>query len=374
MKTPRPHVIVLGAGYAGLNAALRLRIRVRNARITVVNERPFFVERIRNHQLAAGEQVRQRPIANILGKSTGFVQGTVTQLDPHDQTVSIQMAEGVSTLRYDLLIYALGSGLSRAGNAGAQHINDHEAAARLNHELRTSEYRAVDILGAGLSGIELAAELRENFPRLAITLVDRREPGYHLHPRARDYLRRTLDRMRIDYRSSEEQPAKISFDQTLKVNCTGFRSPALGRESGLACDNHDRILVGPDLRSRDFGNIIVAGDAAAYAFGLHKIPYSGCATAMPMGTQAGEVAADILNGKTPTAFRYGFTFQCIGLGRHDGIIQFLDKMSGEPTGRVLTGRKAALFKEFISILTVLLPRLEGLTRLPLYVWRKAMHE
>jgi NADH dehydrogenase FAD-containing subunit len=73
MSTQPKHVVVIGAGYAGLLATKRLARKVRrevrresrnqNVAITLVNASDVFVERLRLHQLAANQPVRQRPIA-----------------------------------------------------------------------------------------------------------------------------------------------------------------------------------------------------------------------------------------------------------------------------------------------------------------------
>ena len=67
-------IVVLGAGYAGANAAGRLarRLHPADVEITVVNADPDFVERVRMHQLAAGRQLVRRPLAEIFA-DTGVV-------------------------------------------------------------------------------------------------------------------------------------------------------------------------------------------------------------------------------------------------------------------------------------------------------------
>ncbi|MEY7979677.1 oxidoreductase, partial [Streptomyces pilosus] len=61
-------IIVLGAGYTGASAAGRLarRLRREDTAITLVNAEPDFVERVRNHELAAGRRLRHRPLAEML--------------------------------------------------------------------------------------------------------------------------------------------------------------------------------------------------------------------------------------------------------------------------------------------------------------------
>src|SRR5436190_17728486 len=79
-----PRVVILGAGYAGLLCALRLRRRAgrHGARITLINARPDLVERIRLHQLAAGQEVPSRPLAGLLeGTGIELRVGRATAID-----------------------------------------------------------------------------------------------------------------------------------------------------------------------------------------------------------------------------------------------------------------------------------------------------
>ena len=60
-------IVVLGAGYAGAIAAGRLarRLHPDNTEITVVNADPDFVERVRMHQLATGQDLKRRKLSDI---------------------------------------------------------------------------------------------------------------------------------------------------------------------------------------------------------------------------------------------------------------------------------------------------------------------
>ena len=370
---PIKKALILGGGYAGVNAALRLRLRDKNVKITLVNERPHFVERIRNHEIAAGNGPRRMPLAKVLGPGIQFHAGRVKKIDATGRRVVVDD----TSFEYDILIYALGSGAGKPGDLPAFTINSEEDATQLKMHLALQRQNGVVILGAGLTGLELAAELRESYPGRPITLVDRKPPGSHLNAKAQEYLKGVLRDMAIGFETHEgglysdtAQLQRWKKDAQFVVNCTGFMAPDLARLSGLRCDEKNRVYVNQHLRAEGYDNILVAGDSAHYEFGSEAIPYNGCATAMPMGTYAGETAARLLAGKAPGEFRYGFTFQCISLGRKKGIIQFLNARTGKAIGPVLTGKPAALFKELISRLTVLLPRLERKTLLPFYTWRK----
>src|SRR5690242_9119653 len=90
------HVVVLGAGYAGLMAAMRLaRQTDASIAITLVNAADTFGDRVRNHQVAAGRPVRRRPLASFLrGTRIRFMQGTVTTLNLPERKVAVQTPAG----------------------------------------------------------------------------------------------------------------------------------------------------------------------------------------------------------------------------------------------------------------------------------------
>jgi NADH dehydrogenase len=91
-----PHIAVLGAGYAGLATAQLLAQRT-GATVTLVNNRDRFVERMRNHQLASGRQLRHLPLHDLLrGSRIRLVIDQVTRLDPQQRQV--QLAGGAEPI------------------------------------------------------------------------------------------------------------------------------------------------------------------------------------------------------------------------------------------------------------------------------------
>ncbi|MEU4222570.1 FAD-dependent oxidoreductase, partial [Actinoplanes sp. NPDC026623] len=121
-----PHrIIVLGAGYAGAVVAGRLarRLRREDVAITLVNAEPDFVERVRMHQLATGQDLAPRPLGKILaGTGVALRIARVTAVDVRARTVAVAGADGTGQLGYDTLVYALGSAWNAQGVPGtAEH-------------------------------------------------------------------------------------------------------------------------------------------------------------------------------------------------------------------------------------------------------------
>jgi len=367
MKTKEParQVVILGGGYAGVNAALRLRLRNQYAKMTLVNERPEFIERIRNHQLAAGETLRRLELQHVLGAGILFVQGHAEKIDTAAKRVLLKNDTGISALQYDMLVYALGSGVTAAQNENVFSVSTAGAARRFKAALAAEPDRGLMIVGAGLTGIELATELREAWPGRPITISDRNALGIHFSRKARRYLIEIFTKLNIRFVLGQ-----TTATDALVVDCTGFHFPDLARRAGLPCDARNRVLVDEVLRVRGFTDIFACGDAAAFGFGSEAIDFAGCQTAMPMGTHTGEAIAALFRGKTPVPFRFGFPGRCVSLGRRRGLVQFVDKHSGAPTERIITGYFAAWIKELICKMTTAAPRWERKTRWPIYTWLK----
>src|SRR5437588_6533764 len=103
------HIVIIGAGYAGMAATTRLARRVKgrdDVRLTLVNPQTRFTERLRLHEAASGQQLADLQIPEMLaGTDVEFVQGWVTGIDADAQTVRLDDERAIG---YDTLVYALG--------------------------------------------------------------------------------------------------------------------------------------------------------------------------------------------------------------------------------------------------------------------------
>ena len=206
MTEKTTHVVVLGAGYAGLMAAMRLANKTdsRAVAITLVNATETFNERVRNHQLIGGQPLPERPLAQILAKTRiRFQHGTVRALQPGRQTAIVQTGPDETVeLRYDDLIYALGSHVDVGSTPGAREhaytLDDRSAAALapLLPDLAARGGRVL-LVGAGNTGVEVSTELAERFPDLRITVATRRSFATNLSDGAQRHIRKAFSRLGI---------------------------------------------------------------------------------------------------------------------------------------------------------------------------------
>lgn len=373
-------VVVIGAGYAGLLATLRLARSTRRqpVKITLINASATFVERTRLHQRASGQAVKTLAIQDLLrGTPVGFVQGKVTALHPGQRQISVERERDCQTLGYDHLVYALGSHTALEQLPGAtEHayaVEQHAAIARQLDQLESGAQ--ILVIGGGLTGIEAATEIAESHPHLRVTLATNATLGADLSPAGARDLAQTMQQLGITVRE-QTKISRIEADQALTGNgdklpfdlclyTAGFAVSPLAREAGLTVNAQGQILVDPMLRSVSHPAIYAIGDAATFAPETGLNLRMACATAMPMAVHAAKNLAHRIAGKPEQPFRFGYVIRCISLGRQNGLVQFVDALD-RPRAWVLTGRLGAWVKERILQYTVLSLRLER--RLSFYNW------
>ncbi|WP_406339776.1 NAD(P)/FAD-dependent oxidoreductase [Streptomyces sp. NBC_00649] len=357
-------IIVLGAGYSGAIAAGRLakRLRREDVAITLVNAEPDFVERVRMHQLAVGQDLKPRPLREMFaGTGVEVNLAKATSIDVDRKTIDVESADGSAQLPYDTLVYALGSGHDDNGVPGvaeyAHQVASRPGALRLRERLAgLSQGETVVVVGGGLTGLEFATEVAETRPDLDVALAARGELGDWLSPKGRAHLRKVTDGLGITvYENAavtrvEADRVTTADGRTIPaavtVWTTGFAVHALAAATSLELADTGRIVVDATMRSVSHPDVYAIGDAG-HALGAGDKPLRmSCASGTPMAWQAADsIAARLTGGKLPNAPLRYFN-QCISLGRKEGLIQFVTA-DDRSVDRALTGRFAARYKELV---------------------------
>ncbi|HEX6178882.1 MAG TPA: FAD-dependent oxidoreductase [Thermoanaerobaculia bacterium] len=346
-------IVILGGGYAGAEAASRLGRR--GIPVTLVDAGAGLVERVRLHQIAAGDDIWPVPFKRLFGDApVTVVRDRVVAIDRRARRVRTESGE----IAYDRLVYALGSTVDLDSVSGVREhalsLSGPAAAGRIRERLGTSK-RAI-VVGGGLSGVEIAAEIAERWPSLEVAIVAAGKIGPRLSASADLYLRETLTsrgvRLHDDTIVTEvRRDGVVANGEMLHADaviwCGGMRVSSIAREAGLQTNEIGQILVGDDLRTSD-PDIYAIGDAARFRnLGMQ------CATALPMGAYVADALAGIADGP----FRFAYAVTCISLGRNDGIIQ-MKNPDDTPRERFLSGRPAAWVKELICRYAVMSVRME----------------
>jgi len=321
-------VLVLGAGFAGLWAAIgaaRTReefgARAAGVEILVVDRNAYHNIRFRNYEVDLSEAAI--PLAELLDPiGVHHMAGEVQAIDPVKQQVTVATRGGRQMLDYDRLVFTLGSELARPAIPGLAansfDVDTYAAALRLDAHLAelgkqaASDGRStVVVVGAGFTGIEVATELPGKLDRAGVT-GDRRiiliDPnpvvGATIGGPARPVITEALSALGVELRLGVKVDAVDANGITLSsgefiptrtvVWCAGMRASPLAATLPVERDSLGRLRVDSYMRVAGLTNVFAAGDVARGVLdGVHSTVMS-CQFARPMGRFAGHnVMADL---------------------------------------------------------------------------------
>jgi NADH dehydrogenase len=361
----RPHVVIIGGGFAGLAAARTLaRAPVRVTLVDRKNYHTFqpLLYQVATTMLSPGQIAA--PIRGILRRYSNVevLMGAVTHIDLAGRRVRLDDV----LLPYDYLIVAAGATHSYFGHPeweplapGLKTVEDAldirrrvllaleaEERARLTAPAAPpADPAAFVIVGGGPTGVELAGALvnltrdalRHNFrgidpARVPIVLL---EAGPRVLPAFPPDVSRTaetqLRRLGVDVRTSSPvtsvAPGRLWIGTTplpaaLIVWAAGVAASPLGRELTAHPDRAGRVPVEPDLALPGHPEVYVLGDMALLR-GRDGAPLPGlAAVAVQQGKWAAHNIARALNGKPRLPFRYADRGTLATIGRKAAVAVF----------------------------------------------------
>lgn len=322
-------IVVLGAGFAGLWAALgaaRKRDEIgapaADVEILVVDRNPYHNIRVRNYEVDISQAAI--PLAELLDPvGIDHRVADVRAVDPVKQQVSITTNSGSEVVEYDRLVLALGSQLARPAIPGLAaygfDVDTYAAGVRLEAHLAAlgkqpdSEGRAtVVVVGGGFTGIEVATEMPGKLEKAGLSgkrriiLVDPGAAvGETMGEDARPIVREALTALNVETRLNARVTAVDANAVTLSsgeiipartvVWCAGMKASPVAQTLDVERDRLGRLHVDRFMRLTGAKNIFAAGDVAACVVDGEHSTVMSCQFARPMGRFAGNnVVADLL--------------------------------------------------------------------------------
>ena len=363
MKANRPHVVIVGAGFGGLEAAKALR----SAPVDVM-----VIDRLNHHcfqpllyQVATAALSPADiawPIRSILSRQRNarVVMAAVTAIDTARKEVR---TDRTAPFNYDYLVIATGATHSYFGHddwapfaPGLKRIEDateirrrflraFEAAEVSPDEAERRRLMNFLIVGGGPTGVELAGacaevaryvlsrDFRRIDPRTSRILLI--EAGPRILPTfpqdLAGYAHRTLERMGVEVLTSTAVAACDAmgvatadgrrFEGATIVWAAGVMASPAASWLGVPHDKAGRIAVAPDLEVPGAANVYAVGDVARVARSDGR-PVPGIApAAKQMGRYVGRVIAARVAGRGPPGpFRYHHYGDLATIGRRAAIV------------------------------------------------------
>ncbi|MDX3054318.1 FAD-dependent oxidoreductase [Streptomyces sp. NE06-03E] len=328
----------------------------RHVRVTLITMDGNFTERVRQHELAAGRPAVTHPLSKLL-RTSGIerITARVTGIDASARCVHTDTGVQVG---YDRLVYALGSRTAGIADDVPGRVYTAESAAELRKRLIDAP-GVLTVVGAGLTGIEMAAEVAETYPDWEVRL----RTGGHIAPSisegGREHIRSFLHSRDVHIEEGQHVTGPEDLDTDVIVWAASMTpNTQIAVAAGLSTDDSNQVLVDSSLRSVSHPEIYVAGDAASVQTAKSGRIRMACATALPLGRQVANSVIKDLQGEEPDTFKFAYQAQCMSLGRHDGLVQFVGA-DDSPAHRIVTGRLAAMIKEQVVRTTVRTVRMDA---------------
>jgi NADH dehydrogenase len=355
LPTPEPaprkqkRVVIIGGGFAGIAAAHALRHA--DAEVILIDRRNHYIFQPLLYQVATAVLSPAEiaaPIRQLEAKqpNVSVLLAEVTGIDVASRTIEAATpGAGVLKIAFDYLVVATGMrpsyfghdefaryapGLKSLGDAEtirAKILSAFELAATTEDEDERARQMTFVLVGAGPSGVELAASLahlvkvtlRGNFHRIdptkaSIILLD---AGKRVLPTFAESLSRRVSKRLKKLGVKVTTDVKVEKVDEQGVIAGGTRIPSatvlwtagvaaspIPKMLGTKTDRAGRALVDPFLKIVDAPGVFVVGDAASVMQNEHPVPGVAQA-AIQEGRYVGRLIAKELKGrKVKRPFRY----------------------------------------------------------------------
>lgn len=360
MNESRPHVVIIGGGFGGLNAARALcRVDVDVTVIDKTNHHLFqpLLYQVATAALDAGHIAY--PIRSALRRQRNatVLLAEARRIDLQRRTVVLERGE----VEYDYLVIAAGARYNYFGNdewadlaPGLKTLDDAmtirrriflalEAAERESDPERQRQWLTFVLVGAGPTGVEMAgtiADIGRNVVKrdfrnidpeqvrvVLVEGIDRVLSAYE--PRLSDSARRQLEELGVEVRL-ESMVTRVDdhgvcigderIDAHTVVWAAGVRAAPLAESLDVARDKQGRILVNDDLSLPRYPEVFAIGDIAQLASGA---PMPGVApAAIQGGKHVGRCVRADLRGEDRPRFVYRDKGSLSTIGRAAAVAQF----------------------------------------------------
>ncbi|WP_373230261.1 NAD(P)/FAD-dependent oxidoreductase [Cohnella sp.] len=320
-------IVILGGGYGGITVAQELLEHLpKHAQIFLVDRMPYQGLKTEYYALAAGSVSDLDIRVNYpIHPQLTMVYGNITDIDLENKLVHITNRD---PLPYDSVVIALGCTDNYHNIAGAYDyscsVQSLSATRRTYQQINDIRpYGQVTIVGGGLSGVEIASELRECRSDINIRILDRGNSVLSAFPsKLQEYVSSWFRLHDVEMRSnisitSLEQGIVYNNNEQIFTDVTvwtaGIQPVGLVQQMTLPKDPQGRLIVNGFHELPDFPHVYVIGDCSSQPFS----PSAQLAGAQ--GKQVAEVIHARLENKEPRLSRIKLKGVLGSLGKKSGF-------------------------------------------------------
>src|SRR5437016_2316435 len=369
--TETPRVVIIGAGFGGLEAAKKFGGK--NVRVTVIDRTNYHLFQPLRYQVATAALSPAdiaAPVRAVLSKckNTEVMLAEVQSVDVNAKKIRTTDTE----ITYDFLILATGARHSYFGHnewerlaPGLKSLEDaielrrrllmaFEYAEKITDEVARKAAMTFVIIGGGPTGVEMAGAIAEiarytlanDFrhidPSQARVILVEGEPRLIVafpEDLSASALKQLVDlgvEVRTGVRATNLTDAGVQIGEEfipchVKIWAAGNDASFVGKTLGAPVDRVGRVLVNDDLTIPGHPEVQVIGDLANFSHQTGQ-PLPGVSpVAMQQGRHAARNILAMIEGRRPQRFRYWDKGSMATIGRNKAVADLnLVHLSGLP--------------------------------------------
>ncbi len=359
----KKRVVIVGGGFAGLNAAKVLSNR-KDIEVTLIDRKNYHLFQPLLYQVAMaalGEGDIATPLRNMLAGYDNMTvfKGIVQNVDLESKTVHTDFGD----VEYDYLVMACGvqhhyfgnnqweefapglKNLAQATEIRRRVMEAYEAAERTNDPIERKKQLTFVIVGGGPTGVELAGSIGEmsrytlskfyrhidpKLTRIFIVEAAERILG-GFSPELSSRATRELEKLGVQVWTSSPvsdvdvdgvQIGKERIEASTVLWAAGVKASDIGKRMCLETDRTGRIIVEPDLSIPGHPEVFIGGDQACFTHQTGS-PLPGMApVALQEGKYIGRTILGDVKGQARKLFKYRDKGQMATIGRNKAIVEF----------------------------------------------------
>ena len=297
-------IVILGGGYAGVHAAKLFHKAFKKSEeveITLIDKNRYHTLMTELHEIA-GERVDRGNVKIsfdriFAGKKVRVVQDQIVKMVPEENT----LYSATEKYEYDYLLLGTGAESTDFGIPGVKEhslplwsyenavsIRDHiihvmQKASREKDPEKKSALMTFVVAGGGFTGVEMIGELIENLPilceeyglnpdELQLINVEGLSDILNMIPekpreKAKAYMKKKGVKIMLNSLITKAEEGSFTLKNGTVINCgtliwtCGVKGSSFSKISGLTIGHVDRLKVDRKMKSPDYDNIYLAGDA-----------------------------------------------------------------------------------------------------------------
>ena len=357
--TQMPHVVIIGGGFGGLQAAKKLACK--DVRVTVIDRTNYHLFQPLLYQVATAALSPAdiaAPVRAVLSKcrNVEVILAEVQSVDVDAKKIKTTDVE----IAYDFLIVATGARHSYFGHneweklaPGLKSLEDaievrrrllmaFEYAEKITDEAARKAAMTFVIIGGGPTGVEmagaiaeisrhtLARDFRHIDPSQARVILIEGEPrllAAFPEDLSASALKQLVDlgvEVRTATRATNLTEAGVQVGNEfipcrVKIWAAGNNASFVGKSLGMPVDRVGRVIVNDDLTIPGHPEVQVIGDLANFSHQTGE-PLPGVSpVAMQQGRHAARNVLTMIQGRKPQRFRYWDKGNIATIGRNKAV-------------------------------------------------------